>query len=262
MKTFLIEAVVDGNYLLPAHSHGYEITEAVRFDTWWNRDEVRYSYVLWDTAANTDFKSYLNRNVIPVGSIEFCLRWFNAMGVNPKPLNVPQELWKYCHRELYIDTLDNIPHNIPHGKYFCKSINEAKSPINQELIVINPQVNNPHLKQDTLKTLITDKHFYSEWVDIISEWRVFVLDKKIVGTQCYSGDSFVLPDIKKYEQLIKEYDKRCYTLDLMVYNNLIEYVTDIVEVHDFFACGLYGFDDYSTLLRMHKIATLEILKGK
>lgn len=51
--------------------------------------------------------------------------------------------------------------------------------------------------------------------------------------------------------MVEEYSKNnspiAYTLDVGIHfvdNNL---VTSLIEVHDFFSCGLYGFDDKDKL---------------
>ena len=76
----------------------------------------------------------------------------------------------------------------------------------------------------------TKKYFLTRWVnDIVS---VFVFNGTVLGIQCYSGDVFLTPDNDYIEEIVQNYNKRCYTLDAMVYNG--GKTTDIVELHDFF----------------------------
>lgn len=104
-----------------------------------------------------------------------------------------------------------------------------------------------------------EKRFLTEWVqDIKSEWRVFVFNKKVRGIQCYSGDEWTLPNKDYVERVVKSCDELSYTLDVMVRENG---ETDIVELHDFFACGLYGFEDHASLLNMWVSTIRKILKN-
>ena len=50
----------------------------------------------------------------------------------------------------------------------------------------------------------------------------------------------------------------CYTLDVCVTENRER--TEIIELHDFFSCGLYGFEDYSVLPIMWISTITDLLK--
>ena len=66
-----------------------------------------------------------------------------------------------------------------------------------------------------------------------------------MGLSNYSGDFTKFPDVRKIEEMIKEYSDHnapiAYTLDVAVES---DYTTAPIEVHDFFSCGLYGFRDW------------------
>ena len=81
-------------------------------------------------------------------------------------------------------------------------------------------------------------------IDIDSEWRVFVFNQTLYGIQNYSGDFTMFPDVKLIKEMIKNYNNNgAYTLDIGINND----GTFIIECHDFFSCGLYGFSDYKML---------------
>ena len=82
------------------------------------------------------------------------------------------------------------------------------------------------------------------WIDdIISEWRLFIRDGEILDIRNYLGDSFICPDKKLCSDIVKSYitNRPVYTLDIGVRENMDLVV---IEVHDFFSCGTYGFSDY------------------
>lgn len=248
MTLFLIESEMDnrGN-ILPSQDFGYFTIEATKFQNWYERGKI-YDYRL---IRDLSFKSnpagapemehynYLHINCIPVGSVEFCETWYRSMGVaNIKPLNIPEELWKYAGREVFVSN------STPDKHYFMKNINNIKAPHNGEI--------------QGCANIKYDKMFFTEWIeDVVSEWRVFILNKKILGIKCYSGDEWILPSKSFIEEIVSNYGKVSYTLDVMIDKGNKNY---IVELHDFFACGLYGFDDYTGIINMMKRTQSDLLK--
>ena len=77
----------------------------------------------------------------------------------------------------------------------------------------------------------------------------------------YSGELNYFPDIKEIENMIKDYGKEAppaYTIDVGVNDD----GTFLIEIHDFFSCGLYGFADYKNLPLMFITVHYEILKRR
>jgi ATP-grasp domain, R2K clade family 2 len=89
----------------------------------------------------------------------------------------------------------------------------------------------------------------SEKINIDSEWRAFVYDGKLVGLQNYSGDFTRFPDIRTIKGMIEMYKSSpiAYTLDIGINDDS---GTFVIECHDFFSVGLYGFADYKRLPHM------------
>lgn len=80
-------------------------------------------------------------------------------------------------------------------------------------------------------------------VDIISEYRLYVSNHKIVGMKHYSGDPLIFPDSKFIRECF-EHSKtvlnlHSYTLDFGV---LADGSTILVEANDGWAIGNYGLD--------------------
>ena len=70
---------------------------------------------------------------------------------------------------------------------------------------------------------------------------------RIIDIKNYSGDPWVIPNKDIILQCITEFETKAnsippsYTLDIAVRENG---VVDIIEIHDFFSCGTYGFSEY------------------
>lgn len=89
-----------------------------------------------------------------------------------------------------------------------------------------------------------DKMFVSEVVNIISEWRIFVYNQRIVGVKHYADDPWTAPEKRTILRMIKAYyAPGAYTLDVAVITCADgSQRTCILEVHPFISCGLYGFE--------------------
>ena len=240
MKTFIIQSNLINGHNIPAQSYGYTVIEAIQYTNWFRGEKI-YDFAL---NGNVEFEpNCLTRDCVPIGSVEYVIAWLKKMGVaEVKPLNIPPELWKFCDRQIKLDYCSNI-----NGHWMLKDTNEIKSAANGE-VWFNGDGGNDK------------KYFLTQWVDDIdSEWRVFALNKSIRGIRCYSGDEFILPNREYIQSIVDSYDKKCYTLDVFV-NDKGKH-TEIMELHDFFSCGLYGFEDFSVLPMMW-ITTINELLNK
>lgn len=234
---FLIQSTeIDGKEV-PAQDFGYTAMQVVDYHNWLCGNEKTYKFEFarspvlgkqnpeWLQIDNSGFSS-----CIPIGSVEFVLAWFKAMGVdNVKPLNIPKALWKFCDRHITIDYCSNV-----NGHFMLKDINTIKASCNGEAYF--------HVDGGAEK-----KYFLSEWLNgVKSEWRVFVFNGKIQAVHCYSGDPWLLPNREYVQKAVNTYSNirnTAYTLDVMVTDKK----TEILELHDFFSCGLYGFEDLRIL---------------
>ena len=91
-----------------------------------------------------------------------------------------------------------------------------------------------------------------EDIDLLG--RIFVKRGRVVGVRNYGGDEWVVPDRTTVLSMVNAYhvvSPFSYTLDVAAIQNSNGTVyTDIVEVHNFISCGLYGFDTANDLLTM------------
>ena len=203
----------------------WELIQAIKGTNWF-RNEIIYEYVLSDVDVP---------NCIPIGSVEFTLNYMEKYhGKKIKPLHIPEILMqdKYLKRECRI--LERSQINI-NELTFVKSVDKIKGFTE----IINSNIQLPKL----------GNFFISQIVDIDSEWRCFIYNEKLVGLQNYSGEFTLFPDVNLIEEII--YNKnlpKAYTLDIGINNH----GTFILELHEFFSCGTYGFSDHKLIPLMYK----------
>lgn len=204
----------------------FALIQALQYNNWiYNTDTYRYT-LLEDvmTGDNADQVG------IPVGSVEFVLAYLKSRhNAEPKPVNIPEELLepKYTKRTVFYQENPNII-----NKCFVKSHDRIK----HFAEVIGPE---------DVKEPLRGNFMISELVEIESEWRAFVYKGELVGLQNYSGDFTVFPDMYAVNDMIRSYTSApiAFTLDVGVNSS----GTFIIEVHDFYSCGLYGFNDHKIL---------------
>ena len=209
----------------------------------------------------------------PVGCVEF-IRTFAKLICGTAvllPLNVPPELHPtiYSGRSIYnipsketakLFVADLLEKHILHGQWHVKDTTVIKHPDNKFYEVI-PDTRNGMMTLEArigpdgkMCKKVFDHDFAEKIVgkqisrvvpDIVSEWRVFI-DKKdmrgpVIGCECYSGDPIAFPNANRIRQFIDTYtlSPEIYTLDVMVDKSGNTWV---VECHEFFSCGLYGFE--------------------
>lgn len=212
------------------HDFSFTLLESIRYHNWLQQNNCDIGIKYVNRKDNDDF-CYFNsyhEHYVPVGSVEFVLSWMKRFDVPiPKPVNVPEELFDFANRHIFNGTEAYFSHC---GKSFIKSNDKIKGTcgiFNQNEPIILPAGN----------------YQFSEVVSIDSEWRAFVYEGKLVGLQNYSGDFTMFPNISHIEMMIKDYKSApiAYTLDVGVFNYCDTFV---IECHDFFSCGLYGFAEH------------------
>lgn len=238
MAHFVIESK-DGRIL---HDFSFHLLEAINFDKWFHGTSP-HSFSLIET-----FPPTIPQASIPIGSVEFVLSFYKLFyGIESVyPLHIPESLRRpeYLHRRVFEKREgervgdDNV--------FFVKSLNHFKS------------------FKDFLpgtEILGEEAFFVSETIDIESEWRCFVHRGNLLDARCYSGDFRKNPNYTLVEKIISSYKDApsSYTLDVGV---LESGETAIIEVHQFFSCGLYGFNNYAKLIDMFVSTHRDLLKLK
>lgn len=233
------------------HDFAFTLIDMIRFKNWLyenrNGNKIIVKYLNYDPTIQPDPNNYQSvlqslmipfkeshKNYVPIGSVEFVIEFLQHFyGLTPKPLNVPEELFHYAGREIFNGDTSSV--NSISGKYFIKSNNNIKG--FAKLLDI---------PSDQPVILPIGNFQFSKYISIESEWRAFVYEGKLVGLQNYAGDFTLFPNVDTIKGMIEMYKSApiAYTLDVGV-NNAHTYSDDIgtfvIECHDFFSCGLYGF---------------------
>lgn len=243
----------------------FALQKAKEWWDWWKPEEKIIEFV----------DSGCSKEICPIGSIEFCLDYYKQLGIVLKPMNIPENLWTYgigyvseygsgknIRIEDFINRLknknrlsnDRIKHLVyEHSPgWFIKSESKFKYPGNGFYGSLGDFINSDYYDSSDLYQIGRGV------VGLQDEWRIFVFEKKILDMKRYSFEESPLsvhsPDLEIINTVIEKIDLPSYSFDLGIVdqnyripNHEPKYTTKIVEVHDFFSCGLYGFDDYKIL---------------
>jgi hypothetical protein len=209
---FLIQTI-DGKV---KHDFSFTLLESIEYQNW-IRNNKTFEVHFTDEQTMP--------NVIPIGSVEFVNKYLNDYyGLMPKPKNIPIELLSknWTGRNIINGTEKDIV-----GEKFVKSNDYIKS--FTEICKEAPEGN----------------YQISDIIEIESEWRAFIFEGKLVGLQNYSGEFDIFPNVDKIKAMINAYKSQpiAFTLDVAICGD----ETVIIEVHDFFSCGLYGFSEHKIL---------------
>lgn len=165
---------------------------------------------------------------VPVGSVEFVDDYFRInFGIVLKPRNVPECLFRYSKRRI---TNINLKGNYKFDDVFVKS--------NEKIKYEGNGIKNGEER-------LFGSYQVSEIVDDIeSEWRGFVFNGTLVDIRRYAGEFDMFPDIKLVKEMVSNYNNcsPAYTIDVGISKTR---GTMLIEIHDFFSCGLYGFEQYN-----------------
>lgn len=180
---------------------------------------------------------------LPVGDIPFVEVWLQAYYGKPMtPIEVPEVLRtkEYLGRSYLFTDCDRLSsYEHTSMKYFVKNVSKLKE--------FNSALYDGRIPYPS--TLPDGQYLISEWVNIRSEFRVFVYHDEILGVQPYLGSPLAFPNPQKILRMVEDYKKDAkrpgaYTMDVAVICQKDHTVdTVILEVHPFVSCGLYGFCD-------------------
>jgi len=195
----------------------FTLIESIKYQRWYYNTDINYT--LSDTIIP-------DNKYIPIGDNEFVQKFIKEVyNRDVYPRNIPVELFGFAERTVINGTEKDIK-----GKKFVKSNDKIK------------------LFTEITDTAPPGNYQISDIIDIDSEWRSFVFKKKLVGLQNYCGDFTIFPNVDTINKMIDTYkiSPSAYTLDVGISGGK----TVIIEVHDFFSCGLYGFSDHRILPQM------------
>ena len=179
-----------------------------------------------------DISKFLSDDkIIPLGTIPFTNAVLSAKYNIPSmhPVEIPPSLRipQLLGRQYNIVTFQDIPHN---GEYFIKDASELKQfSCFGNYYDVADKCNPNHL------------FVVSEVLDIITEYRAYIINGEVYAVEYYNGDPCVLPDMNKITTANMLYGMapdypRSYTIDVAVTKN----GTFVIEVHPvLFSVGIY-----------------------
>ena len=217
------------------HDFSFTLLESIRYQNWYQRkNALSVKYVNCYADDGVWFFKPFHEHYVPVGGVEFVLSWMKRFDVPiPKPMNVPEELFTPgCAKRPIFNGTEKDVVGLTHGKWFVKSNDIFKG--FAEVLRID---------DNHSWTIPEGNYQFSEYMHIESEWRVFVYQGKMVGLQNYNGDFTNIPTASEIQYMISKFKSApvAYTLDV----GKNTYDTFVIECHDFFSCGLYGFSNHN-----------------
>lgn len=196
-------------------------------------------------------------DAIPIGNIPFIDAWLKIFkGIdNQNPIEIPPILRteEFLKRKYGIFKKEDIP---THGRYFIKDASQLKVFSFEgelEFFFYDGIWDKKEEGDNALHLDPTHLYQVSEIVNILSEYRVYIIGGEIQAIEHYNGNPTILPDvdlIKKANLLYssqKDYPKS-YSLDVMVTPR----GTSIIEIHNFTSLGLYSTVWGSNLLYAYR----------
>ena len=175
------------------------------------------------------------KNIIPVGSVEFVKKYSQLNNIElPENISYPTELRDFFGRNIWSGIFADVK-----GQQFCKpkTTKAFTGGIKKDIV---EQVN------------IDEPVWISDPVQFTSEWRVYVLNKTILGYSRYdTGDNEEQVDLEVAKQMVECYNGSPvgYCLDL----GIVDGKTILVEANDGWSLGYYRWgdmcpDDYIKLI--------------
>ena len=217
------------------HDFSFHLLKSIEYLNWKDPSlEVIYEF---GDEIPTDKQKYIG--FCPIGSVEFVEGWYLYFhNVKLKPLNVPESLFYFAFRKIY-------------NSDFIKGELVVDTNLNEVFVKSNDvtkyKKNGVYSPNDLdIKKLDDGNYQVSELKEIISEYRIFVFKNEILDIKLYSGEWDLFPNKWIIKKIVKSYENEspiAYTLDIGVN----EKETFIIEVHDFYSCGLYGFNQLNRL---------------
>lgn len=182
--------------------------------------------------SNTDQLQQADKEDIIVAGMMVTSSYLTDLGIEPAVINYPESLHKYLGRQIWTTPVKNLDKQlIP---YFTKPLSEKMAPGMVIRSLDDLDVYNI-LDKDSVMLC-------SEPVDFVSEWRFFVVNRQLLGSSFYKGDSALKCNSNVVLAAINEYidGPANYAIDFGVTN---DGRTLLIEVNDGYAIGCYELED-------------------
>ena len=151
----------------------------------------------------------------------------------PLPLNIPDSIKKYTQRNIEICTMGDLRRSVK-LPLFIKPYNKLK--------LFSSGVIKDKLSISFFNDISDEEEVLtSEVLDIVTEYRCFVINHEIVGMKHYNGDYSKIIDVDVVKKAIYDYIEQpiSYTIDFgLTFDNK----TVLIECNDAWSICNYGLD--------------------
>lgn len=208
-------------------------------------NDLGYEIKLFEDIDKVPVSKY---NIV-ISFVEDTIKYFKKLDIEEhkfKSLNIPYSLTSFTKRNLFYMTM---------GEFKEKFNNQSLFPIfikpNGQAKKFSSGVIENYNNVNLLFHDVDDNEpvMLSNVVNIVSEYRCYVIENKLVGIKHYLGDFKIFPNVDFIEETIKNYENQPigYTIDFGVTD---QNETILIEVNDGWSIGNYGLRDkiYAKLL--------------
>ena len=229
----------------------------------WNQGDPNYVGPFYETLAldlnevqSADSMPFV-AEAIPVGSVEFCNKAAELQGCKTlRAINVPDDLRQVCYLFRGAEDIQTYEQLKEHLSRFPSKIIKPADTAKRFAAVFydGTEYTDSFLQQEEGPYYVTDMI----QGDILSEWRVFFMNNRIIDIRPYLMYQWTVPTRKRIEDMLEHWvngKPPAGTLDVAIVEQGGIVYTTILEAHPLIACGLYGFED-PDLLRMLEKAWL------
>lgn len=230
--------------LLNMYKSSHDYTTMKLSDLYTEDDEDDFIFIPKLKKAD-DFDPKL-KDAIAIGEIRFVEKFLKIFhGIDYEiSIEIPPCLRqdRFLKRKYSIVPAWNLPRK---GNYFLKDATKQKAfSYKGELsYFLDDEMFKPKESVFDASVRIDNEHLYqvSEVVQVLAEYRVYVLDGNVETISHFAGNPYKLPDIELIKEAVEIYGKELdcpgsYSLDIMITPR----GTAITEIHNFMCLGLYN----------------------
>lgn len=227
-----------------------------------NKDGEWASVPISNSVRGFDFKGYeiipylyenidsidIEKEDIIVGGIPCVRTILNKFDFQVPNLSIPHDdLLRFCERKFNLITikeLNNIVYKDKFDKFFIKPYREHKLFTGHVVSSFKDLLKSMHVPEDT-------QIVSSDFVEFVSEYRIFVTNGEIRGMSHYGGDFLVFPNKFVIKTLVQKayelYGLNGFSVDIGI---TPDNKTLLVELNDGFSLGCYGLNylEYTNLI--------------
>lgn len=201
-----------------------------------NERGIEYSAFTFDNLISNSLN--LSKETVVCGGIKSVLMALEKIGARaPENIDLPSSLTDFYKRKIWTSHLGNI-----------RSIEKFEKPLHIKPLYGHKLFNGSVIR--STKDLLTLTNVPSEteiivqeYIEMLSEYRFYILNKEIIGVGFYNGNPVFMPDTSIVTNAIYSFINSpiAYSIDVAVTNNND---TIVIEVNDAFSLGFYGLNPF------------------